>query len=110
MKMKMEDVILRAAARHMGRNGGGVRSIKKTAASRKNARKAGRKCKYFYELQSSAILGIKSERICIIPDEVVENLENYWTKTFAVLCDGKRYNARIWAYSADNTNIRVRRV
>lgn len=108
--MKIETVILRAAARCMGRRGGVAKTDKKIEALRKNAQKAGRKRTYHYEMKAQAVLGKKHEMICAIPDEVFEDPKKYRIKTFAVYCGAKRLNARVWSFAGDKTNIRVRRV
>ncbi len=110
MVKEMEDVILRAAAKHLGKKGGGVRSLKQQQVSKMKGKKGGRKKKYFYDMKAKAILGKKYEWTCLIPDEVAIDPGKFQNKTFAVYSGGRRFNARVWAYRADKTNIRVCRV
>lgn len=108
--MTNEEVILRAAGKWMGRKGGAVQSDKKRESCRKNAKKAGRKRSYSYQMKGQAIMGKKYEITCLIPDEVVEDPEKYRTKTFGVYIGTKRLNARVWEVDKNKKNIRVRRV
>ena len=110
MEKEMDDVILRAAAKHLGKKGGAIGSVKQREARRKNSLKGGRKRKYVYDMKVQAILGKKTEKMCLIPDEIVIDPGKFQNKTFAVYSEGRRFNARVWAYRADKTNIRVCRV
>lgn len=108
--MEMEDVILAAAAKHLGKKGGGVRTVKRQQAAKINGKKGGRKRKYVYEMKVQAILGKKTKKMCMIPDVVALDPVKFQNKTFAVYSEGRRFNARVWAYRADEKNIRVCRV
>ena len=63
MEKEMEDVILRAAAKHLGKKGGAIGSVKQREARRKNSLKGGRKRKYVYDMKVQAILGKKTEKM-----------------------------------------------
>lgn len=97
-KKKSDEPALQSMAAILGRKGGSVKSDRKTAACRLNARggvdgkgkHAGRPALYHFTKQAPAVLGVRARHSCIIPDEVAASPKKYLGKTFPAFYTGAK--------------------